>query len=152
MCMIRDNDENCDRFVYPLHILDTMETIDLTMDDLADDDDFVEITQRGDLWNYPYNLLPSTDEEEPARGSVIHEEDNNGDIHNADSSNTHDLSNGINQNANILSASENINISETSDTDHSNEEREFELNIPQILLSMSRISYNLYSQSLSFHD
>jgi len=42
-----------------------MDTIDLTMDDLADDDDFVEITQRGDLWNYPYNLLPSTDEEEP---------------------------------------------------------------------------------------
>lgn len=65
MCMIRDNDENCDRFVYPLHILNAMETIDLTMDDLADDDDFVEITQRGDLWNYPYNLLPSTDEEEP---------------------------------------------------------------------------------------
>lgn len=63
--MIRDNDENCDRFVYPLLILNTMDTIDLTMDDLADDDDFVEITQRGDLWNYPYNLLPSTDEEEP---------------------------------------------------------------------------------------
>jgi hypothetical protein len=59
--MIRDNDDNCGRFVYPFNILDN---IDLTLDEMGDDDDFIEITQRGDLWNYPYNLLPSSDEEE----------------------------------------------------------------------------------------
>jgi len=42
-----------------------MDTIDLTIDELGDDDDFVEITPRVDQWNYPYNLLPSSDEEEP---------------------------------------------------------------------------------------
>ncbi|XP_026807977.1 uncharacterized protein LOC113550389 [Rhopalosiphum maidis] len=148
MCLIRDNDDNCERFVYPLHILDT---IDLTLDEMGDDDDFIEITQRGDLWNYPYNLLPSSDEEEPARGFIDHiMEDNNEDILYASSITTHDSSNEINQNAS--SASANINILETNDTDHSSEEREFELNIPQILLSMSRISNNLYNLTSASHD
>uniref|UniRef100_A0A2S2PQB5 Uncharacterized protein n=1 Tax=Schizaphis graminum TaxID=13262 RepID=A0A2S2PQB5_SCHGA len=150
MCLIRDNDDNCERFVYPLHILDT---IDLTIDEMGDDDDFIEITQRGDLWNYPYNLLPSSDEEEPARGFIDHiMEDNNEDILYASSLTTHDSSNEINQNANTPSASANINILETNDTDHSSEEREFELNIPQILLSMSRISNNLFNVTSSSHD
>lgn len=146
--MIRNNDENCDRFVYPIHILNNMETIDLANDEY---DDYEEVIQYGDDWNfYTYNLLPSTDEEEPARGSIIHEEDNNEDVYNADSSNTHDLSNGTNQNANIPSASG--NISETSSTDHANLIREIELDVPQILLSMARISYRLNNQRLSFHD
>jgi len=120
---------------------------------MGDDDDFIEITQRGDLWNYPYNLLPSSDEEEPARGFIDHiMEDNNEDILYASSLTTHDSSNEINQNANTPSASANINILETNDTDHSSEEREFELNIPQILLSMSRISNNLFNVTSSSHD
>lgn len=151
MCLKRDNDDNCDKFLYPFPIMDT---IDLTIDELGDDDDFVEITPRVDQWNYPYNLLPSSDEEEPARGFISNMEDNNGDVHYTHSNTTHDSSNEINQNANIPSASVNINfnISETNNTDQSSEDREFELNIPQILLSMSRISHNLYNQSSSSHD
>ncbi|XP_060849772.1 uncharacterized protein LOC132928862 [Rhopalosiphum padi] len=149
MCLIRDHDDNCERFVYPFNILDT---IDLTLDEMGDDDDFIEITQRGDLWNYPYNLLPSSDEEETARGFIDHiMEDNNEDIIYA-SSVFNDSSNEINQNASTPSASVNINILETNDTDHSSEEREFELNIPQILLSMSRISNNLYNLTSASHD
>jgi len=61
--MIRNNDENCDRFVYPIHILNNMETVDLSNDEY---DDYEEVIQYWDDWNfYPYNLLPSTDEEEP---------------------------------------------------------------------------------------
>ncbi|XP_025205663.1 uncharacterized protein LOC112601973 [Melanaphis sacchari] len=149
MCMIRDNDDNCDKFVYPIHILDT---IDLTMDELGDDDDFIEITPRGDLWNYPYNLLPSNDEGESASVFLGHLGENMEDIHNAGSSTTDDSSNEINQNANTPNASANINILETNDSDHSTEEREFELNIPQILLSMSRISNNLYHLTSASHD
>jgi len=62
MCLKRDNDDNCDKFLYPFPVLDI---IDLTIDELGDDDDFVEITTRVDQLNYPYNLLPSSDEEEP---------------------------------------------------------------------------------------
>jgi len=59
--MKRNNDE-FDKLVYPFQILDI---IDLTVEELRDDDDFMEITPRVDQWNYPYNLLPSSDEEEP---------------------------------------------------------------------------------------
>lgn len=62
MCLKRDNDDSCDKLLYQFPILDT---IDLTIDELGDDDDFVEITPPVDQWNYPYNLLPSSDEEEP---------------------------------------------------------------------------------------
>lgn len=40
-----------------------METVDLSNDEY---DDYEEVIQYWDDWNfYPYNLLPSTDEEEP---------------------------------------------------------------------------------------
>lgn len=41
---------------------------------------------------------------------------------------------------------------ETDDEDESSEERTFELNVPQILLSMSRISNNLFERATTSHD
>lgn len=62
MCMKREQEnDDFDKLVYPFPIFDF---IDLTMDELGDDDD-AEITPRNDQWNYPYNLLPSNDDEEP---------------------------------------------------------------------------------------
>lgn len=58
MCMKREND--FDKLVYPFPIFDF---IDLTMDEFGGDND-AEITTLNDQWNYPYNLLPSSDEEE----------------------------------------------------------------------------------------
>lgn len=146
MCLKRDNDE---KFKYPFPILDT---IDLTLDELVDNDEVLEITSRLDHWN-SYNLLPSSDEEESEIVFIDHIENTNG-IYYADSNTTNDSSNEINQNANTSSASVNINlnISETNNTDQSNERREFELDIPQILLSMSRISNNLYNRTFPSHD
>jgi len=48
--------------IYPWPQIDF---IDLTMDDLAEEEgNAVDNTPRNDQWNYPYNLLPSSDEEE----------------------------------------------------------------------------------------
>lgn len=43
-------------------------------------------------------------------------------------------------------------ITETHDTDRPIERNEFELNIPQILLSMSRISSNLFERASTSQD
>jgi len=43
-------------------------------------------------------------------------------------------------------------IAETRDSDRPNERNEFELNIPQILLSMSRISNNLLERASTSQD
>ncbi|KAL5233251.1 hypothetical protein ACI65C_000661 [Semiaphis heraclei] len=202
MCMIRDNDDTCEKLLcrfqiretinfpiddlgetinFPIHDLEETinfsmhnleetinsplhelgETINPHIDDLEETMDFnmeqfmrnngfpVEIIQRFAQFNYPYNLLPSSDEEEPVRGIISHAEDSTEDIHS-----THDSSIEINQNANTPSASLNINfnISETHNTDQSREERTFELNIPEILLSMSRISHQLNILSSASHD
>lgn len=61
MCMKREN-YDFERLVYPFPSFDF---IDLTMDEFGEDDDIMEITPQNDQWNYPYNLLPSSDEEEP---------------------------------------------------------------------------------------
>lgn len=59
MCMKRQDD--VDRFEFPFPMSDF---IDLTAEDIGDDD-IHEMIQRTDEWNYPYNLLPSADGDEP---------------------------------------------------------------------------------------
>lgn len=79
MCMIRDNDETCEKLLSRFQIRQTInfpidelgELIDFNLENLMDDNDFVEITQRVDQLNYPYNLLPSSDEEEPVIASYM---------------------------------------------------------------------------------
>jgi len=60
MCMKREYDGS-DRLLYPFPLFDF---IDLTMEDFVEENS-IEMTPRNDQWNYPYNLLPSSDEEEP---------------------------------------------------------------------------------------
>lgn len=65
MCRRRERPE---RMIYPFPQIDF---IDLTMDDLAEDEgNAVDNTPRNDQWNYPYNLLPSSDEEEQEANTV----------------------------------------------------------------------------------
>lgn len=58
MCMRRENNDESERYPFPI-----FDFIDLTMDEIGDDD--TNITPQNDQWNYPYNLLPSSDEDEP---------------------------------------------------------------------------------------
>jgi len=70
--MKRDIDDTCEKLcrfqireTIDLTIDELGETIDLTIDEFEDDNDFTEFTPRVDQLTYPYNLLPSSDEEEP---------------------------------------------------------------------------------------
>jgi len=158
MCMIRDQDD-CEKFVLPFLMLDV---VDLTMEEFADEDD-VDMTPRNDQWNYPYNLLPSSDEDESsvsANGFLEHTGEHNVNMFSSQSITTQDSSNDINQNTNVprsLSSeninTENTNIAEINNSNQSSEERNgFEINIPQILSSMSTISNNLYGQASTSHN
>lgn len=57
MCMKRDEDYNL-REMYASWV------IDVVMEDLVDIEDSFE-NPINEQWNYPYNLLPSSDEEDP---------------------------------------------------------------------------------------
>lgn len=60
MCMKREDDD-IDKSGYPFPIMDF---IDLTLEEFGNED-VIEMTPRNDQLNYPYNLLPSSDEDEP---------------------------------------------------------------------------------------
>jgi len=64
--MIRDQDDG-DRIMYPFPLFDV---IDLTMEEFGEIDE-IDITPRNDQWNYPYNLLPSSDEDESSISVII---------------------------------------------------------------------------------
>ena len=57
MCIRRDED---------LNLQDVCNSwfIDLTIEDLVEIEESIENIPQNDQWNYPYNLLPSSDEEE----------------------------------------------------------------------------------------
>jgi len=55
--MTRDQDDSEKVYPFPFDL------IDLTMEELGEEID-IDIIPRNDQWNYPYNLLPSSDEDE----------------------------------------------------------------------------------------
>lgn len=70
MCRKREYDDR-DRLVCPWPMV---ELIDLTVDEFAEDefDGFIDVNilPMNENWNYPYNLLPSNDEEEPVNSII----------------------------------------------------------------------------------
>lgn len=106
-----------------------------TRDEFGPSESDMEIDER-----VRYNLLLPNDEDESETGYISNMEDSDEDDNYTHSSTIHDLTNEINQNSYLPSVS---NIWETNNTDQSSEDREFDLNIPQILLSMARVSQNL---------
>ncbi|XP_025409602.1 uncharacterized protein LOC112683002 [Sipha flava] len=171
MCMKRDLDDS-DRPLFPFPLFDF---VDLTMDELAgdvdevdadssidDDDDDELATPARDMRNYPYNLLPSmqmNDNENPVRfinyANLL--ENSSDDVpipydYITEYNNFFNNDIPTNTNTNITNTASVINaihanIAEINNTDNDEErQRRFELNIPQILLSMSAISHNLLGQ------
>ncbi|XP_022181917.1 uncharacterized protein LOC111041803 [Myzus persicae] len=128
MCLERSHNDICNRFLEPVPMNDTR-------DEFGPSESDMEIDER-----VRYNLLLPNDEDESETGYISNMEDSDEDDNYTHSSTIHDLTNEINQNSYLPSVS---NIWETNNTDQSSEDREFDLNIPQILLSMARVSQNL---------
>ncbi|XP_050532323.1 uncharacterized protein LOC126900544 isoform X2 [Daktulosphaira vitifoliae] len=73
MCMKREH-EDYDKSGFPFPLFDI---IDLTMEEIREADDIIEMMPTNDQWNYPYNLLPSSDDDETASGFVLVGENDN---------------------------------------------------------------------------
>ncbi|XP_050427071.1 uncharacterized protein LOC126837274 [Adelges cooleyi] len=145
MCMKREHDDY-EQSGYPFPVFDF---IDLTNEDFGDDGVVDETIPRNIQWDYPYNLL-SSDEDEPVRGIfLVNGDESNIDLERIPEESYDDSIENTSQETTLVNdvVSDLQNMA-SNDTNQQNDEREFDLNVPQILLSMLTISNNLLERAM----
>ncbi|VVC32724.1 Hypothetical protein CINCED_3A013172 [Cinara cedri] len=155
MCIQRDKDDPGD-IVFPYPLLEFIDLTELTEDEVLN----INLNDRNEAnWN-PYNPLPSSDEDEP---EVINndddddddddedddeDDDDNNSVRNTEPDITDDSSNETNQLQDINPPIIPRSIREIHfEINPIQDFRHFELNVPQILMSMSRISHELFEDT-----